>query len=434
MSINLQTNQPQIEGNWWDPSNPAVKWHGTLIMVGGNRATIRLVEYGQSFLQHGLKELPESRKLLHGVTKEGTAVTLANCFSAHRSRSLGSQETHFDIQQVILGGHFLEQDLLFDEVQVEFDCLDDWITFSRFEAKDITDQADQKEIRIRLNQKHQFPFQIPDYSASQFYIGYRSQHSKFKFCIESRANLQITYREKLSLDDILKDVREWAWFLTLATAKQTHLSGLSVLREDLRFDLGEKSFKKSYDVWIATSGKREDMQSLDRVKMIFTLQDIQKELSKVISRWKAIQIPWAAVLHRYFGSIHRNEIQLQERFLFRAQAIEAMYRAETGIVKVNQKMAYGMAWEKAPPSLKNRLGEKNLFIEAIRVNRNYLTHYNPEDEEKAFDFLSLFDLTQKLDFLLQTTILEKIGLPMPIIENAIDVRRWGRLVQFAADD
>lgn len=140
------------------------------------------------------------------------------------------------------------------------------------------------------------------------------------------------------------------------------------------------------------------------------------------------------MLHRYFGSIHRNEIQLQERFLFRAQAIEAMYRAETGIVKVNQKMAYGMAWEKAPPSLKNRLGEKNLFIEAIRVNRNYLTHYNPEDEEKAFDFLSLFDLTQKLDFLLQTTILEKIGLPMPIIENAIDVRRWGRLVQFAADD
>jgi ApeA N-terminal domain 1 len=433
MSINLQTNQPQIEGNWWDPSNPTDKWHGTLVMVAGNRATIRLVEYGQSFLQSGLNKLPERRKLLHGVTKDGKAVTLSNCFSAHRTRSLGSQETDYQIQRAILGGHFLDQDLLFDEVQAEFDYLDDWIIASRFEAKDITDQEDQKEIRIRLNQEHQFPFQNADYSESLFYLGYRSQHSRFRFCVESRANLQITYREKLSLDDILKDMREWAWFLTLATGKQTHLSGLSVLRDDFRFDLGEKSFKKSYDVWIEISGKRKEMQSLDQVEMVFSLPDIQKELSKVISRWKAIQIPWAAALHRYFGSIHRDEIQLQERFLFRAQAIEAMYRAETGIIKVDQKMAYGMAWEKAPASMKIKLGEKNAFVEAVRVNRNYLTHYSPKDEARAFDFASLFDLAQKLEFLLKATILEKIGLPMPIIENAIGVHRWGRLVQFTAE-
>jgi hypothetical protein len=124
MSINLQTDQPPIEGNWWDPSNPAVKWHGALVMLAGNKATIRLVEYDQSFLQSGLNALPESRKFLHGVTKDGTAVTLSNCFSPHRTRSHSSQETHFEIQQVIFGGHFLDQDLLFDGVQAEFDYLD----------------------------------------------------------------------------------------------------------------------------------------------------------------------------------------------------------------------------------------------------------------------------------------------------------------------
>jgi hypothetical protein len=35
---------------------------------------------------------------------------------------------------------------------------------------------------------------------------------------------------------------------------------------------------------------------------------------------------------------------------------------------------------------------------------------------------------------MEAAILEKIGLPMRTIENAIDVRRWGRLVQFTADD
>jgi hypothetical protein len=52
---------------------------------------------------------------------------------------------------------------------------------------------------------------------------------------------------------------------------------------------------------------------------------------------------------------------------------------------------------------------------------------------RAFDFASLFDLAQKLEFLLKAAILEKIGLPMPIIENTIGVHRWGRLVQLTAD-
>lgn len=391
-------------------------------------AALRLIEYGKSFLQPD--RLPSGQKIIHGITKDGNAVTLLKCFSGQRNRSLGSQEIYFDAQTAIFGHHFGEADLMFDEIQVEFDYLDDWITYSRFEAKDATDQGEQKEIRIRLNQDHQIPFQVSDYSESQFYIGCRSSYTAFKFTIQSRANLQITYQQQQPLEAILKDIKRWEWFLTLATARKNHLLGLSVHREDLRFDFGGKTFKQPHEVWLASDGKRENEKALHPPDMAFTLPDIRKELSPILSRWKAVQTPWAAALHRYFASIHRKGLQLQEQFLFRAQAMEAIARAGAKGKNLTQKTAYGTVWERATPSLKSKLGEKDSFVEAVRVNRNYLTHYDPGDEGKAFGFAELFELTQKMGFLLQAVILKEIGLSETLIDLAINERRWGHLVRF----
>jgi hypothetical protein len=210
---------------------------------------------------------------------------------------------------------------------------------------------------------------------------------------------------------------------------------LSVHREDLRFDLGGgNSFKQPYDVWLEARGKRKDEKGLRPPAMAFTLLDIRDELSEVLSRWKAMQTPWAAVMHRYFASIHRDGLQLQEQFLFRAQALEAAARVVSRSNEVQQKKAYGEAWERATPALKARLGEKDAFVEAVRINRNYLTHYNPRDEAKASDFAGLFDLTQKMGFLLQAIILSETGLPEALIDRAIHQRRWGRLVQFDEEE
>lgn len=419
-----------MEGNWWIPSNPGVKWHGVLVLEAAKMATLRLIEYGKSFLQSDINPLPAVRKIIHGMTKDGKAVTLLKCFSSHRNQTFESREIHFDVKNAIFGHHFEETDLVFDAIQIEFDYLDDWITYSRFEAKDMNDRGEQKEIRIRLNQDHQIPFQVPDYAESQFYIGYRSKYSAFKFTIESRANLQITYQQKQPFEVILKDIKRWEWFLTLATAHKNNPLSLSVHRENLRFDLGNKTFKKPYEVWLSTQGKRESKKALHSPDMAFTLPDIRKDLSQILSRWRAMQTPWAAVLHRYFASIHRKDIQLQEQFLFRAQAMEAIARVDSKSNSITQKAAYGAAWERATPDLKTKLGEKNFFIEAVRVNRNYLTHYDPGDEEKAFDFAALFDLTQKMGFLLQAIILAEMGLPEALIDCAIDDWRWGHLVQF----
>ena len=168
--------------------------------------------------------------------------------------------------------------------------------------------------------------------------------------------------------------------------------------------------------------------------MNFILPDIEKDLSAIISRWKKLQTPWAATLHRYFATIHRTDLRLPEEFLFRAQAVEALHRVGSKKREVTQKEAYGEAWEKAPASLQARLGDKAAFVEALRNNRNYLTHYNPKDEKKADDIAGLFELSQKLEFLLEALILIELGLPKNIVESAFSARRWGHLLIYDSSE
>lgn len=431
MSKNLQKDQTPIEGSWWEPSNPGAKWHGTLVMKAGNHAVLRALELETTFLNSSLNRVPYSRSFLHGVTKDGAAVTLWKCITSHRSRSMGSEETHFDVHTVIFGGHFTEKDLVFDEVKMTFDYLNDWIGYSRYKTEDLLDSNNRPEqINILIQDDHQFPFQAPEYKEAEFYIGYRTHTGSFKFSIRSLASLHLTYAAPKPLEDILRDMHRWDWFFTLATDHQNHLSSLCVGRDDLRIAPGIMDFKEEHDVWVKSVGMRKHKRSLRDGEMVFTLSDIQKDLSSVVTRWNAIQVPWAAVLHRYFASIHRQSLQLQEQFLFRAQAVEALHRARTGVPKVLQKDAYPSAWENAPKTLQEKLGTKDAFVESLQVNRNYLTHYSPKDEKNAADIPELFDLAQKLRFIIEAAILVEIGIPENTIEGALGKSRWGELIKF----
>jgi hypothetical protein len=432
--MNLQEDHPELKGNWWDPRKPTEKWHGTLMLKAGKPAKLDLIQYGEGKLQPSVNNPFEGCGIIYGTTGEGKAVTLSQCFASSHSRSFGSEEVEVSAYQAIFGAHLSAQELFFDEVLVEFDYLNDWVTHSRYEEKNLNDGDDRSEIRIRLNPNYQIPFETPDYAKSLFFLGYRTNSSKFRFSIESRSNLQITYSKHLSLRHILQDLLQWTWFLTLATRHQTRFLRLSVHRHEVRFQLGAKSIKQPLDLWVAVAGKREKEKVLHPPDMNFTLPDIEKDLSKVIARWREMQTEWAATLHRYFATVHREGLRLPEEFLFRAQAVEALHWSNGKAKKTTQRESYGEAWEKAPASLQARLGDKAAFVEAIRNNRNYLTHYNPQDEENTDDLAGLFELSQKLGFLLEAVILNELGLPKSVVEGAFSSRRWGHLVDWDASE
>jgi hypothetical protein len=428
--MNLQEDHPELKGNWWDPRKPTEKWHGTLMLKAGQPAALNLIQYGEGKLQASVDNPFEGCGLIHGTTGEGKAVTLSQCFASSHSRSFGSEEVEVTAYQAVFGAHLSIKELVFDEVQVEFDYLNDWVSHSRYEEKNINDGEDRNEVRFRLNPNYQIPFEAPGYAKSLFFLGYRTKSSKFRFSIESSSNLQLTYSRQFSLRNLLDDLLQWTWFFTLATRHQTRFSKITVYRHEVRFQLGAKSIKQPLELWVSVAGKREKEKALHPPDMNFTLPDIEKDLTAVVTRWKNMQTEWAATLHRYFATLHREGLRLPEEFLFRAQAVEALHWRDGKTKKTNQRETYGEAWEKAPASLQARLGDKIAFVDEIRINRNYLTHYNPEDEGKSADLAGLYELSQKLGFLLEAVILNELGLPQSVVEGAFSTRRWGHLVKW----
>lgn len=429
MDINLHKDHPSIEGNWWNPLEPQIRWHGTLILKAGETAKVRVVQYGESFLQS--KAVTEPVMVIHGMSKDGKAITLSRCFCLSSSRTFGSEELTFDVQEVIFGAHLLADDLVFSEIQAEFDYLNEWVTYCRFQEREMDDERGQKEIRLRLNQDHEFPFTAPGYAKAQFYVGYHSSSQAFKFSIESRSNLNITYSENRTLSEIIKDLREWKWFLTLATRNETNIRRLTVFHDNHSIDLGKDIVKFSLDVWISSPQKESQVKTLREDDMNFALPDIRANLSEIVSKWKEMQILWAPTLHRFFASIHRKGLQLPEEFLFQAQALEALYWTRSKNNKVTSREAFIDAWERAPDALKAKLGTKEEFVSLVSINRNYLTHYRPDDEDKIAGFSELFDLSQKLKFILEVAILKEMGIPDNLVDKVFGVGRWGRLVNYA---
>jgi hypothetical protein len=426
--MNLQRDQEPIDGNWWDPARPEDKWHGTLKLTAGKPAELRVLDYGRSLLQSSFGSPGEVATLLHGTSSAGKPITLYNSFCQEHRMTEISEERRFQVEQSIFGRHLREEDLVFDEVHVEFDYLNDWVAYRRYEEKEVEEQEGRKEIRIRLNPDHKFPFEAPGYSAAQFYLGYRSQSSLFQFSIENLSNLQITFSERLPLRDIFRDLTQWRWFLNLATGRDVHLKRLTLFRSDLKLAVGEDSFAEPLEIWASSRGKREDKNLLHPSEMIFSLPDIRPSLSEIITNWKTMQKSWAVVLHRYFATIHREELRLEEQFLFRTQAIEALSRVQSEGKDLSVREAYSHAWDQAPHELREKLGQKEAFVRSVGANRNFLVHYRPQDEDQVAEFPQLFELSQKLKFILEVAVLRELRVPPSVLERALNGSRWQHVV------
>lgn len=422
--MKLHEDQPDIQGNWWNPEDPSVKWHGILSLTAGQQGEIQLTNYGRSIYSRGA--YPDTFKTLHGTSSDGKAITLRECVCRAHSRSGASEQATYSAFAVLFGAHLIDE--RFDSVEVEFDYLNDWMVYKRFQAREQGDDEDgAKEIRIKLNPKREFPFHTPAYAEACFLLGYCTHLSGAMFSIESRSNLQFAFRESKRLEDVLRDLREWRWFFTLATGKPIGVSRLKLYRNGDRFDFGDDSIALPVDVWLASDSPPRP-KTLHDFQMTFSFPDIEKNIDGIIARWKAMQEPWAPVLQSYFSSLHRTQLRFDELFLLRARSLEAIQS-----IRSHGKHSirfFEDAWERSPTGLQKHLGDMTEFANAARHYRNYLVHFRPEDEPDDPNDRLLFELTQKLQFMLTVAILEELKVAPEIIEKAFSPHRWGTLITF----
>ena len=75
--------------------------------------------------------------------------------------------------------------------------------------------------------------------------------------------------------------------------------------------------------------------------------------------------------------------------------------------------------------------DHHAFIEAVKIARNYYTHYNPKLETKVARGAALLVLLLELQALLEMALLREMGLPAQSIDEILRrVRRYEEIEHF----
>lgn len=122
------------------------------------------------------------------------------------------------------------------------------------------------------------------------------------------------------------------------------------------------------------------------------------------------------------------------RFLLHAQAAETYdyrRRRKPGNDKFAKRI--GNVLDRCKTVSKHIVGssptEREKFIEAVIIARNYYTHYNPKLEKKAASGAALLLLLVQLQAILETALLRELGFPARTIHEILG--RVGRYAEIA---
>src|SRR3989344_8745083 len=120
----------EFSGLWWEPEKEDKQFHGVL-KFEENNINLFLEDYNSS---QEIRFDREKYDILLGRFIDGKDVTLFNCDKiGFKSSIIGGTIKKILVERVIIGKHFSRKDLLkFNEVNVHFDLLDEWIGLSGF--------------------------------------------------------------------------------------------------------------------------------------------------------------------------------------------------------------------------------------------------------------------------------------------------------------
>lgn len=443
----LTETQEPIRGKFWYVDDPEDPFDGVLKLIAGEEPELEVVRFSENLLANLFPGIPKqskgtkaelrsdtfynalggpAKKVIRGSDEHGKPITLLHCHAGNANNTMAMTRLIFSCRMAIFGIHLAAEDLVFDEVRLLFDHQSLWVGRYAFNKTDdefveIDGKKKRSGLRIPIEPELGLPLNLKGYSKSEFYRTCSAYQAHGKLTLRAETFVDLTFDEPQDLNEVFGEMNLWKRFFTLATRTAVDCEKVSLYRDDTRYDITLKPMKE-LPIWMGRKASKEVQHPKRFIdNFFFTYDDVEENFQSVFDRWKKMQKPWEAVLHRYFAVTSRRSLWVNEEFLFLAQAIESMYRARNGIsgdVKFDQ--AAKEAYLNSPKPLQDQLGARKQFIDQLRKSRNYWTHYgepSPETDREVLDDMDLFFFCQKLRWIIEASIMAEIGVPEKCIEK-----------------
>ena len=435
-------------GRWFLPENTENKVLGTLTFSNENGIDLEL---DGSFTEDHRGEFLRPDIIL-GDTYSGKRVTLYRCNQhSHQHTNSGDVISTFSAIYLLEGDHFLTEDqLLFHRSISGYFNLGLWLRSQGFsyELAENTRSIQYKKppsILFTLDGvEGTFDFDIGGSSPSDSVFEIEEIKQRTVVCLE--------YETAQSFSKILKDVRHFQNFLTLAIYEPTYPNHIRLQHNERTQQVGSKERPITIRLYFSPPYFKPVK---DQRFFLFSYKDIEENFPKIIQKWYSLNETIDDPFYLLFDSFYNVTNALESQFLNLARAIETFHRRlrnnEERDIKEHKEMIkniVGKVDDKDKKWLKQRLAFSNeptlhkrmeeileevkspfidriisnyeQFVKDVKNTRNFYTHFGQRLESKAKKGEELIFLTRKLKLVLICIILKETGFEQGQITKLLE--------------
>jgi len=440
-------------GYWWLPADEGNKLAGTLTVTKGD---VKLELLG-NFGYHPLSETEtekvfslalEERPRIVGISTDGKAITVEGHQVASNTENFpGIPTSTYSRDVALIGAHFAEdEEIGFDEIAIRASDLNTWTGISGFTTHVGIEKHEEKDFLIFS--KVDIGFEAPDdiemplargerafirFNAPSEGIGPGTDHVSVK----QEAALHLRFAKRASLNQVFGRVGQIRNFLSLAVGRPVAILSVTGYQDDFVREKSETPMPIDL-LWRIPHNPDPPTRIRQPWEMLFTLPGATPDISRVMRNWFAKQARLKPVFNLFFGSRYHPDLYLDVRFLLHAQALETYdyrRRRKPGNKTLVQRISDVL--DECKTVSRRIVGatpaEREAFIQAVKIARNYYTHYNPKLENKVARGAALLLLLVQLRAIIEMSLLRELGFTSRAINEILDrVRRFEEIEHFKA--
>ncbi|KQL54174.1 hypothetical protein AN964_12150 [Heyndrickxia shackletonii] len=447
MKVNLSAT------GFWKINNIGKKYTGDLYLnedEGGIVLYIRIPNNGpfMSYL-----ELPLEIPFITGSTINGTEITIVNCSRISTESRLGSEEVFgYKAQFMFNGVNFNEEeDIKFSKMTISIPGIIQWGDVSNYVKPDL-DKKEDSLIGLKIVK----PVEI--YSNEAYSISYYLDFSDPFYLMKE----EITLKQTPYFIIEAQSIQTIEWFIQIANqmkrlieiAMGVPLSYSSMIVESpeiyYEFEDNEKHIRplEVIHAYKQAVNSENSTKRLMKHDYLFSLSELRQAN---FSQWQEVATIMEPIIELYIDSLYNQNLSVSRHFLNMVQALETYHSRRIAYSLHDYKKRVEKLLEVRPEAfreqdreflldgcrdfviLRSRLADLLLadyrfifhtgdfklveFPQLIAKTRNYYTHYNQKQEDKALNGEDLITAFHILRNILEFYLLKELGFDEEFIHE-----------------
>ena len=386
-------------GFFWLSTKPENKLPGLLSIKDGGYIELKIFNYSRT------QDNYANNQLYHiiGTIEGDGAITLTNCryFSYYYKNGISGYI--FSVKKAFVGYQYKENEQnTFKDFYFSVEGLHQWLPRGEM-IKQENEQLEPITYQIN-NYKLSFHF-LPETHLEDNITCLKEQITRKAYC-------RIIAEKEQDLEEVILISQKITKFLCFSMDHIVCVDEVKFSSEKIKQELPNR---KKTPIYINLYYKSRPFIKVPPKTILSLLicESIENNIEQVINKWVEIYDKTHPALELYFSTQTGEHRFLDAKFLTLVQSVEA-YQQRILCKELNSKQSITNFIEPFEEWISN----KETLIDQIKKTRNYLTHYNPNKEDKNL-YKELYTVYQKLEVIFQMTILKTLNFDNQYIKSII---------------